>query len=178
MTQRITPKQIAQHLLLFIIGAALLACSTSVLETKSPTAPTPVTAAATNSPTTAGGHKHSAPHGGALIELGEEFAHLELVLDAAAGKLTAYALDSEAEKSVRLKQPEIEITVNGMAYQLKGVANSLTGETANDTSEFSGQIEALKGQIMFTGTIKTVAIIGRTFRNVAFKFPEGSDGKK
>jgi hypothetical protein len=42
-------------------------------------------------------HEHTAPHGGSLVEFGEEFAHIELVLDSATGVLTAYVLDGEAE---------------------------------------------------------------------------------
>ena len=45
-------------------------------------------------------HEHKPPHSGTLVEFGEEFAHLELVLDAATGTLKAYALDGEAEKAV------------------------------------------------------------------------------
>ncbi len=32
------------------------------------------------------GHEHAAPHGGTLIVLGDEFAHLELVLDPGTGE--------------------------------------------------------------------------------------------
>jgi hypothetical protein len=123
------------------------------------------------------GHEHSAPHGGALIELGEEFAHVEIVLDAATGKLSAYALDGEAEKSVRFKQSEIEIAVKNPAVTIKlgGVANTLTGETAGDTSEFSGQSDRLKGATDFEGVIKTVSIRGKQFKDVEFNFPKGAE---
>jgi hypothetical protein len=123
------------------------------------------------------GHEHSAPHGGALVELGEEFAHIEIVLDAATGKLTAYALDGEAEKSVRVKESEIEIAVKNPAVTIKlgGVANALTGETDGDTSEFSGQSDRLKGAANFDGVIKTILIKGRQFKDVAFDFPKGAE---
>jgi hypothetical protein len=61
------------------------------------------------------GHEHHAPHDGTLVELGEEFAHLELVLNAQTGTLTVYVLDGEAEQSVRIAQPEIELTVHPFA---------------------------------------------------------------
>lgn len=125
------------------------------------------------------GHEHSAPHGGTLVELGEEFAHLEVVLDAATGKLTIYVLDGEAEKAVRIKQNEIEITtINPAAViKLSGVANSLTGETANDTSEFAGQSNVLKGASSFDGVIRAVMIKGRQFKGVAFNFPKDNEKK-
>jgi hypothetical protein len=122
-------------------------------------------------------HGHSAPHGGALVELGEEFAHVEMVLDAATGKLSAYALDGEAEKSVRVKQSEIEVAVKNPAITIKlgGVANTLTGETAGDTSEFSGQSDRLIGATDFDGVIKTISIKGKQFNDVEFNFPKGAE---
>ncbi len=122
-------------------------------------------------------HEHSAPHGGALVELGEEFAHVEIVLDATTGKLAAYAFDGEAEKSVRVKQSEIEVAVKNPATTIKlgGVANALTGETAGDTSEFSGQSDRLKGATDFDGVIKTISIKGKQFKDVEFNFPKGAE---
>ena len=101
------------------------------------------------------------------------------MLDAASGKLTAYALDGEAEKAVRLKQPDIEVAIKTPAEAIKlgGVANSLTGETASDTSEFSGQSDKLKGASEFNGVIKTISIKGKQFNNVAFNFPKGNETK-
>jgi hypothetical protein len=154
---------------------ALSGCQSSPTETNSP-------ATATPSPSTEAAkkeieHEHSAPHGGALIELGEEFAHLEIVLDAATGRLTAYTLDGKAEKAIRIKQSEIEIGVGSPAATIKlgGVANALTGETADDTSEFSGQSERLKGATGFDGVIKTISIKGKEFKDVAFNFPKGNE---
>ena len=43
-----------------------------------------------SAPAAATAHQHHAPHGGILVELGEEFAQVELVLDPVAGSLTAY----------------------------------------------------------------------------------------
>jgi hypothetical protein len=124
-----------------------------------------------------GGHKHSAPHGGALVEMGEEFAHLEIVLDAVTGTMIAYALDGEAEKPVRVKQSEIEIAVRNSAITIKlsGVSNALTGETTGDTSEFCGRSDRLKSATDFDGVIKTISIKGKQFKDVAFNFPNGAE---
>ena len=125
-------------------------------------------------------HEHHAPHGGSLVELGEEYAHLELVLDQATGKLTAYALDGEAEKSVRIKQPTItlEITVQDKVIpaELGAVANVLTGETVGDSSQFEAVIDALRGVSKFQGTVATVTIKGQTFERVKFDFTFGETG--
>jgi hypothetical protein len=162
---------------------AALALGGCQYSTPQPTAPA-ANAAATPGPSPSAEaakktdeHEHSAPHGGALVELGEEFAHVEIVLDASTGKLTAYALDGEAEKSARVKQSEIEIAVKNPAVtiNLGGVANTLTGETAGDTSEFSGQSDRLKGATGFDGVIKTISIRGKQFKDVEFNFPKGAE---
>ena len=49
-------------------------------------------------------HEHHAPHHGALEVLGDEFAHVELVLDEKTGRLTAYVLDGEAENPRALQE--------------------------------------------------------------------------
>ena len=58
-------------------------------------------------------HQHKAPHKGTLVEFGEEFAHLELVLDQATGKISAWVLDGEAEKAVRVAQKRSDRVAGG-----------------------------------------------------------------
>lgn len=125
------------------------------------------------------GHEHAAPHGGTLVELGDEFAHIELVLDAASGTLTAYSLDGEAEAGVRLAQPAITVRFvrpgePPREVTLPAIANPLTGETATDSSQFRAIIPALKGATTFDGSIARVVVRGTQFDDVAFRFP--SDG--
>jgi hypothetical protein len=117
-------------------------------------------------------HEHKAPHGGSLIELGEEFAHVEVVIDNEKTKVTAYVLDGEAEQPVRIKQPELQITVDppGLTLKLAAVANLMTGETVGDTSEFAVPTEWLK--LIADGrdaTLREITVRGSTFENVPFK---------
>lgn len=127
-------------------------------------------------------HEHTAPHGGTLVVLGEEFAHVEFVLEETTGKLTAYVLDGEAEKPVRLTEKTIELKINRlnseqtMALQLQAVPNVLTGETEGDTSQFEGQLDALVGTTEFQVEIASIAVKGQTFTDVDFNFPEGNEG--
>ena len=129
----------------------------------------------------AGKHEHRAPHGGTLVEFGEEFAHLELVLDPAIGRLTGYLLDGEAEGALRLEQAEIRIRVQGSPpvpdVVLKALGNPLTGETPGDSSQFEGQSDALKGRASFDGAVVKVRVKGRDFGDVAFAFPMGNEEK-
>ena len=128
--------------------------------------------AADTSSDAAGEHVHHAPHGGSLVEIGEEFAHLELVLDPATGQLTAFALDGEAENPARLKQPSITIHISNPKVDLvlQGVASPLTGETLGDTSEFVVQNDQLKGVSRFDGVVEALTIKGGDFNNVQFTY--------
>ena len=119
-------------------------------------------------------HQHHAPHGGVLVELGAEFAHVELVLDADAGTLTAYVLDGEAEESVRLKQPSLKIVLEAPAgvaadgIDLPARADILTGETVGDSSEFSAAIPSLRGARGIKGRLVDIVVKGEEFRDVRF----------
>jgi hypothetical protein len=132
----------------------------------------------------ASGHEHHAPHGGTLVELGSEFAHVELVLDSATGTLTAYVLDGEAEESVRLTQPSLKIAIENPAPGVPGApatpaavehlellarADVLTGETVGDTSEFSATSQSLRGRTGLKGTIEDITVKGEEFRAVPFQ---------
>ncbi|MGD9652334.1 MAG: hypothetical protein AB7I96_08970 [Candidatus Dadabacteria bacterium] len=132
------------------------------------------------------GHEHTAPHGGTLIVLGDEFAHLELVLDPEEGTLRGYVLDGEAESPVRIEQREIEVTItvpdtggdvpaSELPLRLSAVYNILTGEKEGDTSEFAVRSERLKGVKHFGAVITTITVKGREFQEVGFRFPEGNE---
>lgn len=126
-------------------------------------------------------HEHKPPHKGTLVEFGEEFAHLELVLDPKSGKLTGYLLDGEAENPVRIQQSSILLKLNKngkpLSLNLKAVANPLTGEVKGDTSEFAAVSMKLKGVPQFSGTVVLIKVKGTTFRKVDFKYPEGNEHK-
>ena len=126
-------------------------------------------------------HEHTALHGGTLVVFGDEFAHIEFVLDQTTGKLTGYVLDGEAEKSVRVSQKTIELKIHredsqsDFSLQLSGVANVLTGEAEGDTSQFTAQSDALKGASEFHAEIVSIGIKGQVFTNIDFEFPEGNE---
>lgn len=115
-----------------------------------------------------GEHVHRAPHGGTLVELGDHFAQVEFVVDRSAGTMTAYVLDGEAEKPVRIAQKTMDVTLVGAMLTLTAVSNPLTGEKEGDTSEFRGQSESLRGARASSGMLERVTVRGRTFDGVAF----------
>lgn len=124
-------------------------------------------------------HEHTPPHGGAPVVLGEEEYHLEVVRDAAAGKLQLYVMDGELEKFIRIAAASIEVTaqVNDKAEALtfKPVANPATGEQAGDTSLFEAQADWVKTATNFDAVVKLVDVKGRPFKDVKFNFPKGNE---
>ena len=124
-------------------------------------------------------HEHKAPHDGTPVVLGHEAYHVELVRDAAAGKLTAYVLDGEMEEFIRTKAATFEVvaTVGGAKQTLtfRAVANAATGETVGNSSQFEAQADWLKTTATFDATLTALEIKGTTFAAVAFNFPKGND---
>lgn len=125
-----------------------------------------------------GGHHHEPPHGGTAIDLGDEDAHLEFVLEAATGKLTCYVLKPHMSGFQRLTQEAIELTaqVNGKAetLTLKAVANAATGEKPGDTSQFEAQADWLKTAKSFDVELKAVQVRGKDYTALKFNFPKGA----
>ncbi|HEX4343076.1 MAG TPA: hypothetical protein VH255_06780 [Verrucomicrobiae bacterium] len=124
-------------------------------------------------------HEHHAPHGGTPVELGDEENHVEFVLDSADGKLQAYILDGELEDFIRIKMPALKLTAHVSGAEqtlvLRAVANGATGETVGDTSLFETQADWLKTTPQFDAVLDEITVQGKTYTNVTFNFPKGSD---
>jgi hypothetical protein len=122
-------------------------------------------------------HQDQPPHGGTPVALGDNY-HIEFVLDAGSGTLSAYILDDEMEEFVRSDMPSFELMAKAGDAEhtlvFKPVANPATGETVGDTALFTAQAGWLKTTKAFAAVIKSVTLDGATFTNVAFNFPKGS----
>lgn len=119
------------------------------------------------------GHVHVAPHGGVLVPLGEESAHVELLLEG--DLLTAWLLDAEAEKPLRSAQDALAMTIvtdeGAVDVRLEPVASALTGETVGDTSQFQTTATSLVGVDLahVTGSIARVEVLGAVFEAIALE---------
>lgn len=124
-------------------------------------------------------HAHTPPHGGAPVLLGDHAYHLEFVLDAATGDLSAYALDGHLENFIRLPAEGIDVVLKLPAgeetLRLLPVASAATGETVGDTAHFQARSPALIGQTNFNAVVSRVDFRGRVFENVAFNYPKGNE---
>ena len=119
-------------------------------------------------------HSHQPLRGGRLIEIGAHVAQVEIVHDAAAGTLAAYVMDGHASRAVRLpaKSLRVRIEVGGeeFAFELKPVADALTGETVGDTSHFETSADLLGRISGFRGVIVELRVFDRVFRDVTFTY--------
>ena len=132
------------------------------------------------SPTATHSHHHDPPHGGSLIQLGNEQYHLELVMDQDLSLMQCYVLDGHLEHFIRLGQEEIlcETTLSsGLKTNLvfQATASRSTGETVGDTAEFQADLAPLNGEITFEGIIQKVHIRNSSFTNIPFSFPGGNE---
>ncbi len=119
------------------------------------------------------GFEPKAPHGGLLVDAGDDFAHVELVFDSVQGSLSAYILDGEAEEVVPLKQTVILVRLAkpSRTLKLKAVVSPLNGEKLGETSSYALTDPSLKGLPQIQGVLVSVNFNGRVFKNLAFQFP-------
>jgi len=117
-------------------------------------------------------HEHAhvhGPHGGHIVELGEEEYHAEVTYNATKKKLEAYLLGKDAKSPQLTDQKEVtfNLTINGKPVQLKGTAAPLKGEPEGKSSHFEApvtdehagyvrNIEYVKGRL-------TVSIDGKSY---------------
>lgn len=134
-------------------------------------------------------HAEKGPHGGALVAIGEEAAHLEFVLDAETGKLTAYVLDGEAEKALPIKQATLQLALTLEAHagakdekkedlpeSTLALTLSAVSPAADGTAtEFAGQDDKLKGADEFEAALNSITVGDKQFKAVSFKYPEGNE---
>lgn len=98
----------------------------------------------------AGDDHHKAPHGGEVLELGNEEGHLEMLHDPDGGKVTVYVFGSGFDKPVSVAKPTISIqTKDGPAdvpltaldAKADGTAHGWKGEHAGlKTDPWDGRI--------------------------------------
>jgi hypothetical protein len=166
-------------------------------------APPKPAAKATAGDESAGGHEHhhhshgeKGPHGGALVAIGDDAAHLEVVLDAETGKVTAYVLDGSAENPVSIKVEQLELAftiehehahdekdakdgdkpAGGESLPETGTLILVAVEPGADgTAVFSGESADLKGAEEFDAVLSAITIGETEFKNVKFNYPEGNE---
>ena len=126
----------------------------------------------------AGPHHHDPPHGGAGVTLGDEEAHIEFLVDAEAGTVTAWFFKPHMERYLRIKAESFAVLAklpDGEArLTFAAVANAGTGETVGDTSQFVARADWLGGAGSVEAVLQEVSVRGRVYRSIAFNYPKGN----
>jgi hypothetical protein len=115
-------------------------------------------------------HEHEqGPHGGHLVELGEEEYHAEVVFDPKSSKITLYVLDSSGKKAAPIdaKEIKLELTIGGQPKSFTAKAVADKGDPSDKSSRFevpdNPEIKAnIKDEEDLKGSV-TVAIGGKTY---------------
>jgi len=105
-------------------------------------------------------HVSAGPHGGSLIELGEEEYHAELIHDDAAKTVTVYLLDGKATAGVPIEAAEIVINLKheGRGEQFKLAASPDAGDPPGKSSRFSSNEAELAEDLDREGAEARLAI--------------------
>ncbi|MBI1373860.1 MAG: hypothetical protein GC159_14145 [Phycisphaera sp.] len=168
--------------LITTLALALVGCGDDGRERPSTGASSP----GAQTPTVQAAHRPTAPHGGALVALGDRAAYAEIKLDDATGKLTVWLLNDNAAQPIRSPQVAVDMTITpldakgnpglgSLSVSLPPVGDPQTGETVGDTSRFEAEAKLLTDTPRFTGTIKLLMIGKDRFEDVAFRYPEGGE---
>jgi len=126
----------------------------------------------------ANGKKPKTPHGGTPVLVAEHKYHLELVRDGAAGSMQAYVLDDDLEKYVAV--PETNFTLHATfagkteQVEFKRAPDAGESKVAATSSLFESRADWIKSATNFSGMIPSITLKGRTFTNVGFPFPKGT----
>jgi hypothetical protein len=126
-------------------------------------------------------HAEHGPHGGAIVVIGEEAAHVEVVLDSKTGELTAYVYDEDLKNPVWVKQAELTMAVTLESEDKSALPESAVillkaRETKEGAAhEFFAVVPRLKGSEEFDGVLESIIIDGTTHKSVQFAYPEGNE---
>ena len=114
-----------------------------------------------------GAHPTEGPHGGGLIELGDEEYHAELIHDAAAGTVTIYMLDGHVEAAAPIDAADLTVMVthDGNRESFKLAADPDAGDPTEKSSRFVSSDAELAEHLDHEGeTAKLmVKIAGRSY---------------
>ena len=120
-------------------------------------------------------HTHDAPNGGVLVDVENEFCHLEFLVDPLNGRLQMHAMRFHpSEEPLKFFMEQVEATAKIGEEEKAFTFNptQLDGETpaTEATSLYTAQIDWLKDTPEFDVTLKELQIEDRKLQNITFKF--------
>jgi hypothetical protein len=98
-------------------------------------------------------HPDHGPHGGAIIEWGDEEYHLEFTVDRKAKQATVYVLDGNIRKPKPIAAQQLTLTLKQPVITVTLEASPQEGDPAGSASRFVGKNEAFGQEQPFAGTV-------------------------
>ncbi|MFO0809222.1 MAG: hypothetical protein U0746_11395 [Gemmataceae bacterium] len=121
-------------------------------------------------------HPTAGPHGGLLVEWGDEEYHVELVFEPKAKQATAYVLDETAAKSKPIAASSLTLELKlEPPVTVKLDAKSEASDPAGQSSRFTGTHDALGTDKPLEGTLS--ATVGTTPYSGKFKQKAGGSAR-
>jgi hypothetical protein len=99
------------------------------------------------------GHGVTGPHGGVLIELGDEEYHGEFTVDHKKKEVVVYILGGDAKKAVPIEAKEIDLAIKEPKFSIKLKAAPQEGDPAGQASAFKGTHDNFGKEQDFAGTV-------------------------
>jgi hypothetical protein len=118
-------------------------------------------------------HAHAPPHGGTPVTIADHKFVLELVRDAAEGKMTAYILDGHMEKAAPVSENRFSLVVK-LDGQEELLSFSRVENSADPSAPFEARADWIKSSARFQGVIPSITIQDETFTNISITFPKGT----
>jgi hypothetical protein len=123
-------------------------------------------------------HAHAPPHGGTPVVVAEHKYNLELVRDGTTGLMQAYVLDEDFHDFIRVPETNFALLANFSGrterVEFHRGTNSASPLPSDPSFLFEARAEWLKTATNFDGLIPSITLKGRTFTNISFPFPKGT----
>lgn len=123
--------------------------------------------------------KHKSPHGGALVPIGEDVAHLEFALNPEDGMLTMYVWDGEAKNPMYLPQELvfIQLAAGGLEFPIVLFQQDDSGmaQRPERASRYAASHQRLVGVDHFDALMEGVTFGKQSYRRIPFTYPEGTE---
>lgn len=118
-----------------------------------------------------GHHEHTAPNGGSLIVIGEEFAHIEMLPQVEKGQIVCYIYDADLKFGEKAEQGVIECAMTytemqePLSLEFLSSVDELASNTKDNSSEFVAKVD-LNGKTNIKLQLKSVKLKGKTFHDI------------
>jgi len=121
------------------------------------------------------GHGHKAPHGGVLVNVQDEFCHIEFVREPESNRLQLHVMrfhPKEGPLKISMAQIEVSAKVGGETKAIVFKPTELDGVmvTTVPTSLYVAEVDWLEAAGAFDGTVTELKIEGKTIKEITFKF--------